>query len=480
MPADRPHILFVNTDQLRADFLGCYGFPQDTSPNIDQIAREGMLFRNAFTQSPICVPARYSLTTGQYVSGHEAYTNNHAPHPNARSLLPAFSEHGYHTVAIGKLHHNPPDDSFGFAEVLLHDGTFPKRRPFSVYSQWLQEEGVDEDELAYAVDVDEVPEKRRLKDRLHWGRCRLEDEHTESTFLGNLACDYVGRYNQDKPLLLYLSFVAPHSPYCPPAPYDTMFDPADMPCPPRESEADYATKHPKLEALSTQQFGTERIPEATMREIRAQYAGLLRHMDAAIGKAVEAFKARFGENVIVALTSDHGDFLGEHYRCEKHFLYEAATHIPWIIAWPGHIPAGAETDALAEQIDQFPTVLGLIGADGAARGVAGRDRSAGLLAGTPEGGAFVFSENHDIPAFAWSAMARSRAGKLIVWVDKGKEAPLTYEYYDLAADPHELRNVITDAAHAPAVAAHKAALLDWLCTTKRFTVPRGDGFGQYH
>ncbi|MFW5915655.1 MAG: sulfatase-like hydrolase/transferase [Planctomycetota bacterium] len=174
---NRPNVLFINTDQLRADFLSCYGFPVETTPNIDRLAREGMRFDSTFCQSPICVPSRYSLSTGLYPSSHCAYTNRHAPYPSTRSLLQDFNDNGYHTVAIGKLHHNPPDANFGFEEVHLHDGTFRSRRKYSVYSKWLKEQGVDEDKLAYPPDIDSNPEKRPYKDTIHWGRCQLPDEY---------------------------------------------------------------------------------------------------------------------------------------------------------------------------------------------------------------------------------------------------------------------------------------------------------------
>ena len=155
----KPHILFINTDQLKAEFLGCYGFPVDVTPAIDRLAQEGACFEKAFTQCPICTPARYSLLSGRYVSNHGALTNNHGVYPTVPSLVEEFNRNGYHTVAVGKLHHNPPDQKFVFQEVFLHDGTFRDRRKYSIYSKWLEEQGVDEDELAYAADVDDDPEK---------------------------------------------------------------------------------------------------------------------------------------------------------------------------------------------------------------------------------------------------------------------------------------------------------------------------------
>jgi len=88
----RPPVFFINTDQCRLDFLGCYGFPVDSSPHIDQLAADGVLVRNVFTQCPICVPARYALTTGHYKSTHGALTNYHTPFPATRSLYVRWTQ----------------------------------------------------------------------------------------------------------------------------------------------------------------------------------------------------------------------------------------------------------------------------------------------------------------------------------------------------------------------------------------------------
>ncbi len=470
--AKKPHVLFINTDQLRPDFLGCYGFPADTSPCIDRLAAEGVRLNGCYTQSPICVPARYSLTTGQYPTNHGAHTNNHAPYPTCPSLVEGFNGAGYHTAVIGKLHHNPPDSAFGFREVLLHDGTFRDRRPLSIYSKFLIEHGLNEDDMGYPADIDATDEKRRLRDRIHWGPCPFEDRFCESTFLSDTALDYVAQYDRDEPLFLYLSYLAPHSPYCPPKPYDEMFDPADMPAPPRESPEQMERKHSSTGEMSRRNYGEGSIPEGTMREIRTQYAGLLRHLDTHVGRAIDAFRARFGQDALIVFTSDHGDLLGEHFRCEKHQMYEAAVRVPYLITWPGHLEPGT-SDALVEQIDMFPTVLGLVGGEYSRARTAGRDRSADLLRGEVAGEPYVFSENHDCPMCTYTAMARSREGKLILYLGGAEGVGPHYEYYDLASDPHELENVVDHPAHQSAVHAHHVALYQWMTSTRRFIPPAG-------
>ncbi len=470
-----PHILFINTDQMKSEFLGCYGFPVDVTPAIDRLAKEGACFENAFTQCPICTPARYSLLSGRYVSNHGALTNHHGLYPTVPSLVDQFNRNGYHTVAVGKLHHNPPDQKFGFREVFLHDGTFRDRRKYSVYSSWLAEQGVDEEELAYAADVDDDPTKRAYKDRVHWGRCRLEEKYTESKFLADTAMDYVDRYDAEKPLFMYLSFVAPHNPYCPPAPYDTMFAPEDMPIPQRETEEQLAKKHRLLPQQLTQQDRDEnqRMSDETIQSVRAQYAGLIRHMDDHIGRAVQKVRDKLGDNVLICVTSDHGDFMGEHHKFQKHLMYDGGARVPYVVSWPGHIPAGMRVSGQVEQIDMLPTALGLAGADWTSRMVPGKDRSAELLQGDVQGEEFVFSEHwrNFGKLGEYTAMARSDRYKLIVVLDVEPDRPLFYEFYDLENDPYEVENCIDSPELQDEIERHRNALMDWQIRSKAFAPP---------
>ncbi len=434
-----PNILFINIDQLRPDFLGCYGFPAETSPEIDRVAAGGIKCTGMYCASPMCTPSRYSLISGLFPSAHGALTNDEGPRPGVSSLIAEISRQGYHSVCFGKLHHHPIDSHFGFDEVFLHDGTFRARRPYSVYSRWLLEQGIDEDDLAYPVEIDDDPERRRLRDRIHWGRCRLEDAHTESTFLANLAISHFDRLSSNQPLFCYASFLAPHSPYCPPAPYDQMFDPAAMPLPPRETEEQLDSKHPWLRRHRDERY-LGSLPWETIRQIRAQYCGLIRHLDLRVGEVVKAFRRKFGQDSLVVITSDHGDLLGEHHQCEKALMYEASVRVPCLISRPGHLQAGRCFDGLISQVDLLPSVMGLAGL-AVPENIHGVDRSKEILGAVPQDpDQMIFSENYQTPYGDYIAMARTRTAKLILYrPQNGGEA--FFELYDLVSDPGELVNL---------------------------------------
>jgi len=464
MKAERPNILLINIDQLRPDFMGCYGFPANTTPYMDRMAEGGVTCNGMYCASPMCTPSRYSLLSGVFPSVHGALTNSKGPRAGVESLIGQISRQGYHTVCFGKLHHEPPDAPFGFDEVYLHDGTFRNRRPYSVYSRWLVEQGVDEDDLAYPVEIDDDPERRRLRDRVHWGRCRLDDDYTESTFLARFAVQHFERLQTRQPVLCYASFLAPHSPYCPPAPYDRAFAPAAMPLPPRESEQELDGKHSWLRRHRDERYlGV--LPEKTIRDVRAQYAGLLNHADLRIGEVIAAFRARFGADSLIVITADHGDLLGEHHLFEKALMYEASVRVPCIFNWPGHLPARRRHDGLLQQVDLLPTIMGLAGLTIPA-GLDGRNRAEEIMGKSPaQGAAVVFSENYETPYGDYIAMARSATHKLIYYRQKSGGAPF-YEFYDLQKDPGELVNIASGAAATPAYRELAAALEQWMANNR--------------
>lgn len=436
---NKPPILLINTDQLRPDFLGCYGFPCPTSPRIDALAAGGVRATGMACSSPMCTPSRYSLLSGLYPSRHGARTNTHAPHPGTVSLVSAIGQQGYHTAAFGKLHHHPVDSPFGFDEVALHDGTFRERRPYSVYSKWLVENGVDEDDLSEPVDLDTDPQKSRLKNRLHWGRCRLEDRFCESTFLARHVGGAITAYDRAEQPFFYVSFVAPHSPYLPPPPYDAMFDPSAMPLAARESPGQLQRKHPGLALFRDERyFGA--LPEEVVRGVRAQYSGLLCHLDRCVGEVVDAFRQRFGRESLIVLTSDHGDHLGDHHIMEKALMYEPSVRVPCIFSQPGLLPSGKRLDGCWSQVDLLPTIMGLAGMEVPVSGLDGCDRSAEVRGG---GGLsadrVVFAENYQTPCGEYTAMAQRGTHKLVLYCRKdGSE--VFWEFYDLAEDPGELEN----------------------------------------
>lgn len=465
-----PPILFINTDQLRADFLGCYGFPVPVSPNIDRLAAQSLRFDQAFTASPICTPARYSLLSGQYPSQHHAITCSHGRTPDVLSLVDSFNQLGYHSVAVGKLHHNPPDDAFGFNEVHLHDGTFRNRRPYSFYSRYLAEKGIDENLLDYAADMEGHPDKESLKHITHWGSCALNEEDFETTQVAKRAIQCIESWTSSQSPFFYVSFLAPHSPYCPPAPWHQAFPPADMPPAPRETPEQLLRKNPMLRDEVRHAY-----TDAIIADIRAQYCGLIGHLDLWIGRLLEAFSQRFGSDALIVLTSDHGDFMGEHHRCEKNQMYDSATRVPLLLHAPGRIAPGSSS-ALLEQTDLLPTLLGLLDAPGPLPRIPGRDFSDSLRDGSFAGRPHVFAEYHTENV---QFMIRTPAHKLIAYLDKrpGRGDGIFWEFYDLAADPHELENLAGRSECAETETGLRNILLGQLLRNRRFDPPSRLRFG---
>lgn len=469
--SSQPNVLFINTDQLRPDFLGCHGYPLKVSPNIDRLAESGIVFDNCLTQSPVCVPARYSLLSGQYPETTGVFGNGHYPHPQLKSLIDSFNEAGYHTSAMGKLHHNPRHSSFGFQQVTLHDGFFPDRIDHSVYCRYLDDNGLDWRLKTYPPDIDADPLKKNLKDICHWGESAMPAEHEESAWLGKAAIRRIQQWRDESPLFLYVSFVDPHSPYfCLPDRVG-LVDPDDIPLPPHMMEEDLERKPAALRNKSSRY--KRLLDERTSRQIRACYLGVVNHLDYWIGKVVEAAREKFGKNLIISLTSDHGDFLGEHGLCEKNFHYESAVKVPWILETPDVETPGSRVNSQVEQIDQIPTILRACGVPFQRDAVAGVGYSAAELsdprfAGKPHAFAQIkFSGDWGMVENNYSVMVRSNESKMIISYD-AERSTLFEEFYDLNSDPFECFNRIDDGACRERVAELRDALWQWQLKVKQY------------
>lgn len=458
------NILFINTDQLRADVLGCHGYPLNVTPNIDKLAADGAVFQNCFTQSPVCTPARYSLLSGQYLETTGVLGNGHRPHPELKSLIDRFNDAGYHTLAMGKLHHVPYDSPFGFKEVVLHDGGLTGRVQCSAYYQLLHEKGVIDlnskrplEIVSGPADIDTDPIKKKCKNRVHWGTSQLPEELSDISWLASTVIDRLEKWDSDQPLFLYASFVAPHSPYLASKPYDTMFDPDDIPMPNGMFDEDLNRKNPGL-AGKVAYYG-DIFDEPTVRSIRAAYLGVVVELDHHIGRIIQTFKEKFGDEYIIALTSDHGDFLGEHGLCEKHFHYDTADRVPCVLSAPGIIEKGKKTDSQVEQIDMLPSVMEMTGVDYEKMACAGVPIDVPAVnQGDFPGKPYVFSQIKSYGVY--SVMVRGTDFKLIASVDLD-DHQLYWELYDLKNDPFEQNNLIDKTEFSPKVRELKDALLNW-------------------
>ena len=365
-----PNILFIMMDQLRHDALGCTGGWVRT-PNIDRIAASGVRFVNCVTTSPICIPARFGLATGQYPHNMGIWQNRtYTLSPDASTWMQVIRDAGYRTSVFGKTHLHPhalPPDFLDLREKehLLHayglDDVDELTGPQAAVStlsnltaRW-EAKGLWD---AFKADV-----RERVASKPHLVRptvLPLEDYY--DVYVGEQSSRYLREYRRDQPWFCWVSFPGPHEPWDAPEPYASMYDPASMP-PPLGPIADAAPR-PKGN-LDLQVSRRPTLEPGEVEAMRANYAGNVSLLDEQVGRLLDAVESR-GEldHTVIVLTSDHGELNGDHGLIKKRNFLDGAVRVPLIVRTPGIVhsaAAGRVSEALVELIDVGPTLVDLAG-----------------------------------------------------------------------------------------------------------------------
>ncbi len=361
---DHPNIVVIMTDQQRADLVAREGYPLDTMPFCDQLAREGQWFNRAYTTCPACVPARVSFLTGRFGSATRTRCNLHRGAVAETDLVTVLREAGYRTALCGKNHSHLPGSHFEACYGYGHQQS-PAGNP--------QEHAFDAFLQRYAMHL--VPEATPFPVELQYPHRIVDD-----------ACAWVDQPS-DKPFFLWMSFAEPHNPYQVPEPYYDMFPPEDLP-PCRSSAADLEGR-PFAWRWCLEAF-RRAFPDydETFDRARSNYHGMLRLIDDQIGRFAEHLDRRgLRSNTLLVLTSDHGDFVGEYGLLRKGpAVPEVLTRIPFVWNGPGVARRGQPSPAHVSLADILPTLCSMAGAS-VPVGVQGRDLSA-LLRGVQNPGDF--------------------------------------------------------------------------------------------
>lgn len=439
----RPNFLLVCADHLRNDALGCNGNPFVHTPNIDRLAARGVTFRNSFSPNPVCVPARVSVTTGNYSHHATGVTVNSG---RIRDDQPKLAEHfnaaGYGTYSVGKLHYVPyskpgePRLVHGFQSVdLMEEGrivsghTPDPQRGLEDYYDYLSDAGWPGYSRAHGTGNNDV----------HPAPSPLPAEHFVDQWVARTTIQRLEEHRSRRshePWLAWMSFPKPHPPYDPPEPYHRFYDPRRITQPIGTLE-DLDEKSPNLRVNRTKYNWALMSPEA-VQVSRAYYYGLVTFQDYCFGQVLDYLDATGqSENTVICYVSDHGDLLGDFGCFFKGNMLEGSVSVPQIWAGPGIEPAAQPHDALVGLQDLFPTAASMAGAP-IEQATHGQDLS-GVLNGTSSGVRDVYVSEHGGEG-SRVLMACDGAWKYIYTEVNGFE-----ELYDRAHDPHELHNVASEA-----------------------------------
>ncbi|HWL51025.1 MAG TPA: sulfatase-like hydrolase/transferase [Chthoniobacteraceae bacterium] len=419
----RPNILFCMTDAQIHRALGCAGNREVRTPHLDALAAEGVHFRQAYACSPVCGPSRAAMMSGRYPIAYGMVNNFGCLPPSEPTLGQLFSAAGYRTGYFGKTHYGRSNDAMreeGWeAQFLLAD-----------YNRYLRAAGVPHE---YPRNL--VAESRTR----YWkmGTSKIPLEHYFEKVLGDRAVEFV-RSADERPFLCFLSMIAPHGPFSPPAPYDRMYDPASLTLFPR-SEGELEGKPAEFVRWVTQ--NRKYVTDAELREFLAITYGLVSLADDTVGRLVAALKtAGVYDNTVIVFASDHGDYGSKYGILGKSWcMDDVLSRIPLIISHPDHRGEGRTSDALVENIDLLPTLLES-GSIPVPRKVQGRSLLP-ILSGSRESvkeAVFSFHSSEYSEARLNLSMIRRGEWKL-VQSDTDEN-----QLYHLPSDPYEWKNRIDE------------------------------------
>ncbi|HKX63487.1 MAG TPA: sulfatase, partial [Verrucomicrobiae bacterium] len=362
--ADRPNVLFICADDLKP-LLGCYGNKTIQSPNIDRLAKRGLLFERAYCNQAVCAPSRNALMTGLRPTSLGIYdlgTNFRRAVPEAVTFSQYFMQHGYRAQALGKIFHVGHGNQEDPASWNVPH--FPAKVIAYVLPESRANQGLTREEALFAnqTDVAKLPRGAAYE---------APDVPDDAYPDGALANEVIRRLRatRDKPaepFFIAVGFVKPHLPFCAPKKYWDLYEPASFVVPAQRTAPEDAPKYAPTGWGEVRQYSdmptAGPLSDEQARRMIHGYHASVSYMDAQLGRVLDEFdRLGLGTNTVVVLWGDHGWHLGDHGMWSKHSNYEEATRIPLLVVAPGVTKPGTRTSALAETVDLYPTLAELAG-----------------------------------------------------------------------------------------------------------------------
>ena len=480
------NILFVMYDQLRFDYLSCAGHPHLQTPHFDRVAKMGVQFSNAYVQSPVCGSSRMSYYTGRYVSSHGAAYNGFPLRVGEQTLGDHLRKAGMGCWLIGKTHMNV--DAEGMERLgLAPESVIGARQAECGFDVWIRDDGLWAEGPDGFYDEKRSPYNEYLKDKGYPGEnpwadfanagvdddgnlasgwmfknadqpANIDEEHSETPWLTDRAIDFIDQ--AEGPWCAHLSYIKPHWPYIVPAPYHDMFGPAHVP-PPLRHESERDAPHPVYGAYMENIISSAFQRDEVRDKVIPAYMGLIKQCDDHLGRLLDHLEAtgRMKDTMIV-LTSDHGDYLGDHWMGEKDLFHEPSVKVPMIIYDPrpeADATRGTVCDALVEAIDLAPTFVEAAGGKVADHILEGRSLQPWLHGETPDWREFVVSEyDYSVSSACVKLGVHPRDARLFMVYDgrykmmhaEGGFRPMLF---DLTTDPEEFHDLAKGDDHAEVI-----------------------------
>ncbi len=464
MTDDRPHIIFIITDQQRFDTIAELGYSYMETPHLDRLVREGVTFTNCHVTAASCAPARASLFTGYYPHTTGILKNADSW---TRSWIELLGESGYRCVNVGKMHSYPYHTPLGFDERFVvenKDRYLEERWYFDEWDKALRAMGL----------VKQQREQYRLRsdyrERLGAFEWELPPETHSDNFVGDMAAWWIRTKPRDesRPLFLEIGFPGPHPPYDPTPEYAARYLSKELPLlDVTQEELDGQPEPFKRLRLHNNEVDHDSVvldlnPTHEQRHRqRAYYLANVSMIDTCVGNIMNALEeAGYLENSIVIFTSDHGDCLTDHGHSQKWTMYDLITRMPLIVWAPRRFTGGRRIDGLCSQFDIGPAILEWAGAS-VPDNLEARSLAPAVVGTDWEPRKHVFAEQAKdgiLTDTDFMTMVRSHDWKLVHFL----EEPWG-QLFDLRSDPNEVRNLwdSTDPMHAAKKQELLAVLREW-------------------
>lgn len=355
--ARKPNILVIFTDQQRYDSISALGNPVIRTPQYDRLVREGTVFTAAYTPAPECVPARCAFTMGQYPARTRCYANGHPwPFDEKETFMHALARAGYYTHAVGKLHFEPQrtaHELHGFHSRERQE-EIVKNPEHDEYLQFLWANGFKHVTDPHGVrgEMYYIPQPAQMPAALH-----------PTQWVGDRAVAFLrARARSEQPWFLFASFIHPHPPFCPPAPWHKLYRDLDVPLPFIPVDAENLWIY-----VNRTQNRTKRRDRGfdlnLLRMQRAYYFACVSFIDYQIGRMLAALEETGAlDDTVVVCTTDHGELLGDYGCYGKRSYHDPVTRVPLIVRYPPLFAPGARCDTPASLLDLTATMLELAGA----------------------------------------------------------------------------------------------------------------------
>ncbi len=424
---NQPNVLVICSDEHARRYSGCYGHPAIHTPTLNRLSERGVTFDNAYTPSPICIPARASLATGRQVHETGCWSSAQAYCGQTESWMHLARERGCTVISIGKLHFRSAEDDNGFTEEIL--------------PMYLANDGIG---WPIGLLRNPLPKFRaafELAERIGCG----ESEYTEyDRKITTAACGWIHRWaakSRARPWVLFVSFVSPHYPLTAPEKFYRLYENSERLGQPMPVPTDGYVEHPVIGEMRRFWNYDDYFTDELRIQARKNYFGLVSFLDDNIRQVLEALeKCRNTRDTLILYTSDHGEMLGHLGLWTKSVMYEDSVGIPLIANGNGFKPGRCAAPVSLTNISR--TVLEAVGVD-ASEPLSCLEESLQSVATKPDRSRYAFSQYHDGGTPVGFFMVREHDFKLVHYT--GGHPP---QLFHLTADPLEIEDLAQNRKYA--------------------------------